>query len=186
MSERVDIECRQRIRKARRLAWRIGFDEAMHIVETNLAGLILSAEREAALAVPGSIADLDARHDVQVLKRVFAGATANGVERIDERARLARAVSGAVEEMLAPLRADGHTPSRHDPSLQGAEDLVHAILLGLPLWPNAWGQDVAAAAWVLTDGGAHRYGRAAGSGSCDCATRQERTPTRPARIDRAA
>jgi hypothetical protein len=189
MSERVDIECRQRIRKARRLAWRIGFDEAMHIVETNLAGLILAAEREVALAVPGSIADRDARHDRQVLRRVLAVATANAIERIDERARLARALSRAVEGMLAPLRADGHQPTWQDPSLHGAEDLVHAILLGLPLWPNPWGQDVAAAAWILTDGGAHRYGRpvAAEPSACACLREPMPThPTHPTEIDRAA
>jgi hypothetical protein len=186
MTERVDIECRQRIRQARRLAWRIGFDEAMRTVETNLAGLILAAEREVDRTIPGSIADLDARHDMQVLKRVLAVATANAVERIDERARLARALAGAVEEMLAPLRGDGHQPTRHDPSLHGAEDLVHAILLGLPLWPNTWGQDVAAAAWVLTDGGAHRYGRPVASGPSDCACLRERMPTHPTQIDRAA
>jgi hypothetical protein len=89
--------------------------------------------------------------------------------------------------MLAPIRSDGHTPTRHDPNLHGAEDLVYAILLGLPLWPNAWGQDVAAAAWVLTDGGVHRFGRAFGPGPSDCAMLDGRMPANPpARIDRAA
>lgn len=37
-----------------------------------------------------------------------------------------------------------------DRNMTGAEELVRAILFGSPMWPNEWGQDVAAAAFFLT------------------------------------
>lgn len=41
----------------------------------------------------------------------------------------------------------------HDRNMDGAREFINAILMMAPLWPNAWGQDVAAAAFFLTGGG---------------------------------
>lgn len=40
-----------------------------------------------------------------------------------------------------------------DRNLDGAEEFVRALIFNMPIWPNAWGQDVAAAAFFLTDNG---------------------------------
>lgn len=40
-----------------------------------------------------------------------------------------------------------------DRNMDGAEDFISALIFNQPIWPNSWCQDVAAAAFMLTDGG---------------------------------
>lgn len=40
-----------------------------------------------------------------------------------------------------------------DRNLAGSDEFIYALLLNQPIWPNSWGQNVAAAAFFLTDGG---------------------------------
>lgn len=148
MSEQPETPCRQRIRQARHLSWRAGFEEAMRTVEVNVALLLLLAEQQAECVAPDTPEHARACQRVSDLTQAFMVITANPVDRMDDRARLSGALAGAVEQILAPLRQRDR--GRH---MEGAEDLIHAVLMGLPLWPNTWGQDVATAAWVLTDGG---------------------------------
>ncbi len=43
--------------------------------------------------------------------------------------------------------------SSQDRNMDGAEEFIGALLINGPIWPNSWGQNVAAAAWILTGGG---------------------------------
>jgi hypothetical protein len=162
-NEPTEIPCKQRIRQARSLSWRAGFEEAMRTVEINLALLLILAEQQAELSPPGADEYVRARQRLSDLTQAFAVITSNPVDRMDDRARLGDALAGAVEQILAPLRTSG-SDTRSERSMEGAEDLVYAILMGLPLWPNCWGQDVAAAAWLLTDEGTRRCFRSRASG----------------------
>ena len=46
------------------------------------------------------------------------------------------------------------TRSDHnDRNMDGAEEFIKSLILNNPIWPNSWGQDVAAAAFMLTDCG---------------------------------
>lgn len=40
--------------------------------------------------------------------------------------------------------------SRRDRNMDGAEEFVRALMLNQPIWPNPWGQDVAAAAYAVS------------------------------------
>lgn len=53
-------------------------------------------------------------------------------------------------------------PTRNDvdDNLRGADEFIKAILFNMPIWPNTWGQDVAAAAFFLTDNGSRSTARA--------------------------
>lgn len=48
---------------------------------------------------------------------------------------------------------DTRQPAQADRNMEGADEFVRSLLINGPLWPNAWGQDVAAAAFALTDHG---------------------------------
>lgn len=148
MTTQPDSTCRQRIRQARRLSWRAGFEEAMRTVEVNLALLLIFAEQQAEQTPLETEEHARACQRVSDLTQAFAVITSNPVDHMDDRARLSGALAGAVEQILAPLRHGDRGRN-----MEGAEDLIHAVLMGLPLWPNHWGHDVATAAWVLTDGG---------------------------------
>ncbi|RKT37882.1 hypothetical protein [Thiocapsa rosea] len=162
MPNETEIPFKRRIRDARRLAWRAGFEEAMRTVEVNLALLLILAEQQAELNPPGADEHVRARQRLSDLTQAFAVITSNPVDRMDDRARLGGALAGAVEQILAPLRTSG-SDTRSDRNMEGAEDLVNAVLMGLQLWPNCWGQDVAAAAWLLTDEGTQRCFRSRAS-----------------------
>lgn len=186
-NETTEIPCKRRIRDARRLAWRAGFEEAMRTVEVNLALLMILAEQQAERAPPGAAEHIRAHQRLSDLTQAFAVITANPVEQMDDRARLGGALAGAVEQILAPLRATGGGACP-DRNMEGAEDLVQAILMGLPLWPNSWGQDVAAAAWLLTDEGTQRCFRSRASGALASHAIPEGViaANTPSRSDRAA
>ncbi|MFB1487757.1 MULTISPECIES: hypothetical protein [unclassified Thiocapsa] len=162
-NEPTEIPCKQRIRQARLLSWRAGFEEAMRTVEINLALLLILAEQQAERAPPDTNEHARAHQRLSDLTQAFAVITSNPVDRMDDRARLGGALAGVVEQILAPLRAT-RWGTGSDRNMEGAEDLVYAILMGLPLWPNSWGQDVAAAAWLLTDEGTKRCFRSRASG----------------------
>ena len=53
-----------------------------------------------------------------------------------------------------------------DPNMAGACELIQAILCNQPIWPNPWGQDVAAAAFLLTENGSRPTSRPAPSTPC--------------------
>ncbi|NCA72767.1 MAG: hypothetical protein EOM91_22475 [Sphingobacteriia bacterium] len=186
-NEPTEIPCKQRIRQARSLSWRAGFEEAMRTVEVNLALMLILAEQQAELSPPGGDEHVRAHQRLSDLTQSFAVITSNSVDRMDDRARLSGALAGAVEQILAPLRASG-SDTRSDRNMEGAEDLVHAILMGLPLWPNCWGQGVAAAAWLLTDEGTRRCFRSRASGRLASHTVPEGAiaANTPFRSDRAA
>ncbi|RYE43926.1 MAG: hypothetical protein EOP24_26105 [Hyphomicrobiales bacterium] len=38
-------------------------------------------------------------------------------------------------------------------NMEGAQEFITALIFNQPIWPNKWGQDVAAAAFLLTDNG---------------------------------
>jgi hypothetical protein len=135
----------------------------MRTVEINLALLLILAEQQAELSPPGADEHVRAHQRLSDLTQAFAVITSNPVDRMDDRARLGGALAGAVEKILAPLRASG-CGNGPDRNMEGAEDLVYAVLMGLPLWPNCWGQDVAAAAWLLTEQGTKRCFRSCASG----------------------
>lgn len=54
---------------------------------------------------------------------------------------------------LADRQARAAQAEQHDRNMDGAREFINAILMGGKLWPNHWGQDVAAAAFFITDGG---------------------------------
>jgi hypothetical protein len=163
----------------------------MRTVEVNLALLMIPAEQwaeqQAELAPPGAAEHVRAHQRLSDLTQAFAVITSNPVDRMDDRARLREALAEAVEQILAPLRARGRG-SDPDRNMQGAEDLVYAVLMGLPLWPNSWGQDVAAAAWLLTDAGTKRCFRSRASGVLASHAIPEGViaANTPSRADRAA
>lgn len=77
---------------------------------------------------------------------------------------IARAIEAALTAGYTPQEIlDENSPTRdeirnaapvaRDRNMEGAEELVTAIIMDLPMWPNKWGQDVAAAAFFLTDRG---------------------------------
>lgn len=163
MNESTEIPCTDRLRNARRLAWRAGFEEAMRTVEINLALLLILAEQQIDEAEPGSPRQLRARQRLNDLRKAFTVITSNQVDRTEPRIRLANALRAALEQAIESARADD-TRARPELSMDGAEDLIRAVLMGLPLWPNDWGQEVAAAAWVLTEGGRSQCFRARSPG----------------------
>lgn len=186
-NEPTEIPCKQRIRQARSLSWRAGFEEAMRTVEVNLALLLILAEQQAELSQPDADEHVRAHQRLSDLTQAFAVITSNPVDRMDDRARLCGALAGAVEQILAPLRAS-RCGTGHARNMEGAEDLVYAILMGLPLWPNSWGQDVAAAAWLLTEEGTQRCFRSRASGRLASHTVPDGTiaANTPTRSDHAA
>lgn len=56
-------------------------------------------------------------------------------------------------DALADRQARAAQAEQHDRNMDGAREFINAILMGGKLWPNPWGQDVAAAAFFITDGG---------------------------------
>lgn len=36
-----------------------------------------------------------------------------------------------------------------NPNMEGAKEFIHALILNKPIWPNLYGQDVAAAAFFI-------------------------------------
>jgi hypothetical protein len=56
--------------------------------------------------------------------------------------------------IIRPLYTHPQKPTARDRNFDGAEEFVTAIISGQPIWPNSWGQDVALAAFTLTN-----YGR---------------------------
>lgn len=56
-------------------------------------------------------------------------------------------------EICALLNATPPAAVPADRNMEGVQEFITAILTGQPIWPNSWGQDVAAAAFFLTDGG---------------------------------
>jgi hypothetical protein len=59
----------------------------------------------------------------------------------------------AAHAAIDRLAAAADTAPPPDRNMEGAAEFIHAILMGQPIWPNPWGQDVAAAAFFLTGGG---------------------------------
>jgi hypothetical protein len=163
MSEHTEIPCIERLRNARRLAWRAGFEEAMRTVEINLALLLILAQQQVDEAEPGSPRQQRARQRLNDLRKAFTVITANPVDRIDSKTRLATALRAALEQALDAAHVP-ESSNRPERGMEGSEDLIRAVLMGLPLWPNDWGKEVAAAAWVLTEGGQHRCFRARAPG----------------------
>ncbi len=100
MSEHTEIPCIERLRNARRLAWRAGFEEAMRTVEINLALLLILAQQQVDEAEPGSPRQQRARQRLNDLRKAFTVITANPVDRIDSKTRLATALRAALEQAL--------------------------------------------------------------------------------------
>lgn len=51
------------------------------------------------------------------------------------------------------LACEIYLASQPDRNMEGVDEFIRAVLMNQPIWPNTWGQDVAAAAFFLTNKG---------------------------------
>lgn len=58
-----------------------------------------------------------------------------------------------LEAARASLQQSPAPQEAPDRNMVGATEFITALIFNQPIWPNSWGQDVAAAAFFLTDGG---------------------------------
>jgi len=63
------------------------------------------------------------------------------------KAKLFRDAAEYIRELEAAA------PQQQDRNLEGVAEFLMAIIYNKPIWPNSWGQDVAMAAFALTDNG---------------------------------
>jgi hypothetical protein len=91
---------------------------------------------------------------------IACAAMDEGLERVAANRAAARFMYAAFDCDTTKLQhytdtqtAASAAPAEPNRNMEGAENFVRAIMLNQPIWPNKWGQDVAAAAFFLTDNG---------------------------------